>query len=130
MEKKNMKKAQQALSALLAVFPTTENLALFSGNTANKNIMESFLAFALRHGLIKKNEVKSLHDLIRQHSRPYQDLIPPNLSFEELLEKKQEVLKMKLSGRALTDRINSLLDEHRIELPKVSNSMLTRLKRE
>ena len=125
-----MKKAQQALSALLAVFPTTENLALFSGNTANKNIMESFLAFALRHGLIKKNEVKSLHDLIRQHSRPYQDLIPPNLSFEELLEKKQEVLKMKLSGRALTDRINSLLGEHRIELPKVSNSMLTRLKRE
>ena len=37
---------------------------------------------------------------------------------------------MNLSGRALTDRVNSLIKEYGIELPRVSNSMLTRLKKE
>ena len=53
----------------------------------------------------------------------------PNLSFEEFLEKKEEVLRIKLSERALLDRIDSLTDENRIELPRISDFMLTRLKR-
>lgn len=125
-----MKKEQQALSALLATFPSPEAMTLFSEDATNKNAMESFLAFALKNGLIKTKDEKSLQDLIRQHAGPSRELTLPNLSFEELLEKKEEVLKMKLSGRALTDRINSLISEHRIELPKVSNSMLSRLKKE
>ncbi len=126
-----MKKENNSLSALLAVFPTVETFTEFYENIDNKKAVESFVAFALGNDLIKKEDGKSLQALIRQHSRPKTDLTPPNhLSFEDLLEKKEEILKMNLSGRALTDRVNSLIKEHRIELPKVSNSMLTRLKKE
>jgi hypothetical protein len=126
-----MKKESNSLSALLAVFPTVETFAEFYENMDNKKAVESFVAFALGNDLIKKEDVKSLQALIRQYSRPKTDLIPPNhLSFEDLLEKKEEILKMNLSGRALTDRVNFLIKEQRIELPRVSNSMLTRLKKE
>ena len=126
-----MKKENNYLSALLAVFPTVETFTEFYENIENKKAVESFLAFALGNDLIKKEDGKNLQALIRQHSRPKTELIPPNhLSFEDLLEKKEEFLKMNLSGRALTDRVNSLIKEYRIELPKVSNSMLTRLKKE
>jgi tetratricopeptide (TPR) repeat protein len=47
-----------------------------------------------------------------------------------LLEKKADLLKMTLSIRALADRINSLIAECRIDLPKVDKSMLSRLKKE
>ena len=58
-----MKKEQQALSALLATFRPLRVLALFSENTANKNMMESFLDFALRNRLIKEKDEKDLQDL-------------------------------------------------------------------
>jgi hypothetical protein len=126
-----MKKENNSLSALLAVFPTVDTLAEFCEEVGNKKALESFLSFAFGNDLINKEDGKSLQALIRQHSRAKTNLIPPNhLSFEDLLEKKEEILKMNLSGRALTDRVNSLIKEHRIELPKVSNSMLTRLKKE
>jgi tetratricopeptide (TPR) repeat protein len=126
-----MKKESNSLSALLAVFPTVEAFTEFYENIDNKKALESFMAFALGNDLIKKEDGKSLQVLIRQYSRTKTDLTPPNhLSFEDLLEKKEEILKMNLSGRALTDRVNSLIKEHGIELPRVSNSMLTRLKKE
>ena len=126
-----MKKENNSLSALLAVFPTVEAFGEFYENIENKKAVESFLAFAVGNDLIKKDEEKNLQALIRQHTRQKKDLTPPNhLNFEDLLEKKEEILKMNLSGRALTDRVNSLIKEHRIELPRVSNSMLTRLKKE
>ncbi len=126
-----MKKENNSLSALLAVFPTIETFTEFYENMDNKKSVESFVAFAFQNDLIKKEDGKSLQALIRQHSRPKTELIPPNhINFEDLLEKKEEFLKMNLSGRALTDRVNALIKEHRIELPKVSNSMLTRLKKE
>jgi hypothetical protein len=126
-----MKKESNSLSALLAVFPTVDTFAEFCEEVDNKKALESFLSFAFRNDLIKKEDGKSLQALIRQHSRANTNLIPPNhLSFEDLLEKKEEILKMNLSGRALTDRVNSLIKEQLIELPKVSNSMLTRLKKE
>ncbi len=126
-----MIKKRNSLAALLAVFPTVETFAEFYKNIDNKKAVDSFIAFAAGNDLIKTEEGKSLQALIRQHSRSKVDLTPPNhLSFEELLEKKVEILKMNLSGRALTDRVNSLINEHRIELPRVSNSMLTRLKKE
>ncbi len=126
-----MKKESNSLSALLAVFPTVETFTEFYENIDNKKAVESFVSFAFRNDLIKKEDGKSLQALVRQHSRPKTDLTPPNhLNFEDLLEKKEEILKMNLSGRALTDRVNALIKEHRIELPKVSNSMLTRLKKE
>jgi hypothetical protein len=111
-----MKKDSNSLSALLAVFPTVEAFAEFHENIENKRALESFMAFSVENDLIKKEEVKSLQALIRQHSRPKKDLTPPpHLNFEDLLEKKEEILKMNLSGRALTDRVNSLIKEHRIQ---------------
>jgi tetratricopeptide (TPR) repeat protein len=126
-----MKKKENALSALRAVFPTPEALALFSKNIDNKKIFESFIAFAAVNGLIKTEDEKALQAFVRQHSRSEFDLTPPShLTFEELLKKKEEILKIGFSGRALTDHVNALIAEYRIELPKVSNAMLTRLKKE
>ncbi|MBI4767281.1 MAG: hypothetical protein HY787_22260 [Deltaproteobacteria bacterium] len=126
-----MKKENNSLSALLAVFPTVETFSEFYENIENRKAVESFLAFAAGNDLIKKNEEKDLQALIRQYTRQKKDLTPPpHLNFEDLLEKKEEILKMNLSGRALTDRVNSLIKEHGIELPRVSNYMLTRLKKE
>ena len=114
-----MKKENNSLSALLAVFPTVEAYAEFYENIDNKKALESFMAFAVRNDLINKEEEKSLQALIRQHSRPKKDLTPPpHLNFEDLLEKKEEILKMNLSGRALTDRVNSLIKEHRSNYPE------------
>ncbi|MCJ7833206.1 MAG: hypothetical protein MUQ20_02325, partial [Deltaproteobacteria bacterium] len=126
-----MKKKDKILSALLAVFPNIETFSQFSENRDNNKALQSFIAFAARNDLIKTEKGKSLEIFIRQHARSPQDCTPPNrLDFEELLEKKEELLKLNLSGRALTDRVNALIAENRIELPRVSNSMLTRLKKE
>jgi hypothetical protein len=126
-----VKKKEQALSALLAVFPTIETFSGFSKNPDNKKTLASFMAYGMKNDLIKTEDGRSLQSFIRQHSRPTHDLTAPNhLTFEALFEKREEILKMNLSGRALTDRINALIAEHQIELPKVSNSMLTRLKKE
>ncbi len=126
-----MKKKDKLFSALLAVFPNIETLTRFSGNSDDKKALNSFITFAFKNHLIKKEEFKNLETFIRQHARSLQDCTPPNrLDFKELLEKKEEILKLNLSGRALTDRVNALIAKYRIELPRVSNSMLTRLKKE
>jgi hypothetical protein len=125
-----MKENDKALAALLAVFPTPETLVQFSEKMDNKKALESFMDFAVTNNLIKKKDRKSLLNLINQHRRSTQDLTPPNnLNFEELLEKKKGILKLNFSGRILTNRVNALIAEHRIELPRVSNSMLSRLKK-
>jgi hypothetical protein len=52
------------------------------------------------------------------------------MSFESFFDQKETLLELHLSARALTDRINALLAQSGIELPRVSNSMLSRLKKE
>lgn len=52
------------------------------------------------------------------------------MDFAELLDKKDEWLKLNLSLRTMIERINKLLAKKQIALPKVTNSMLTRLKKE
>ncbi|MEW6187012.1 MAG: hypothetical protein AB1585_14860 [Thermodesulfobacteriota bacterium] len=126
-----MKKKEKMLSAFLAVFPNQETYLRFSENIDNKKALQSFILFAVKNNFIKTPEIKNLETFIKQHARSPRDCIPPaRLNFEELLEKKEDLLKLNLSGRALTDRVNTLINEHRIDLPKVSNSMLTRLKKE
>ncbi|MHB8137873.1 MAG: hypothetical protein ACYDGO_05730 [Smithellaceae bacterium] len=122
---------EKAMAALLAAFPTSQAWTAFSQNSDNGLIRDSFLSFAFREGLIKTTDIRSLETLISQQNVERTVFVPPsNLDFEELLDKKEELLKISLSLRGLTERINALLAEKQIALPKVTNSMLTRLKKE
>ncbi len=121
----------KAQSALLAAFPTPEAWKSFSQNTDNALIMDTFVNYAARAGLISTPDAQSLENVIlRQMLHRPAFKLPRHMDFEELLGKKDELLKLNISLRAMTERVNRLLAEKQIALPKVTNSMLTRLKKE
>lgn len=124
-----MKKQDKAMAAISAVFPTRETFVKFAEDSDNKETIQSFVDYAVRNKIIETSSPGSLEEFIAAHARPAEDCAPPDqLTFEELLEKKEETFRFNLSERALVDRINSLVSGSGIDLPKVSNSMLTRLK--
>jgi len=126
-----MSKHEREKSALLAVFPTLEQFTQFAANSGNARIVQSFIDYATRNALIDSGDENRLREFIQGNAKGLEDRTPPEyLNFEELLERKEDLLGLTLSTRALTERINALLAEHKIDLPKVSNSMLTRLKKE
>ncbi len=126
-----MTKNDKARSALLAVFPTFETFVTFSRDSGNLGTIQSFVDYAVRNRIIDSPDQDKLRDFIRSNAKAPRDCTPPkNLSFGELFEKKEDLLELHLSARTLTGRINSFLAQNKIDLPKVSNSMLTRLKRE
>ena len=74
---------------------------------------------------------ESLEQFIRTHANdPIKFKVPSDITFEELLNKKEEMLHLNLSLRAFCNRINTILTTHKITLPHVTNSMLIRLKKE
>lgn len=126
-----MKNKDRALSALMAVFPTPDSHARFAGHIENRKMLQSLAEFAAGAGLIESPEQHRLEELVRRNAIGVEMCTPPgHLDFDQFLDQKDVLLELTLSARALTDRINALLQEHRIDLPKVSNSMLTRLKKE
>ncbi len=126
-----MHKQERAAAALLAVFPTPECFDRFAGNTENQQALRSLVAFAARHKVIAVPDGAVLRAYVAAHAREAEACRPTgHLGFEEFLEQKEVLIELNLSARALTDRINALIAEHGIALPKVSNSMLTRLKKE
>ena len=126
-----MPKTTDAFSALLAVFPTPASYRLFSESGDNAQILETIVAFAYRNGVIDAAESSFLEKFISENERAEEVCTPPSrMTFESFFDQKEKVLDLNLSARALADRINALLAEHGIELPKVSNSMLSRLKKE
>lgn len=126
-----MQTKDKARNALLAAFPTPEAWTAFSQNNDNALIMDTFVNYAARSNLIDTPDVSSLEDfVIRQMIHLHAFKPPKHMDFEELLDKKDELLKLNISLRAMTERINKLLAENQIALPKVTNSMLTRLKKE
>ncbi|PKN19420.1 MAG: hypothetical protein CVU71_07905 [Deltaproteobacteria bacterium HGW-Deltaproteobacteria-6] len=126
-----MQAKDKAASALLAAFPTPEAWTAFSQNSDNALIMDTFVNYAARSGLIEAPDVPSLEDfVIRQMIHRHAFKLPKHMDFEELLDKKDDLLKLNISLRAMTERINKLLAEKQIALPKVTNSMLTRLRKE
>jgi|GEM_PF-6241294 len=48
-----MTKKEKAISALMAVFPAAETFTVFSQNSDNAIILDSFINFAARNGIIK-----------------------------------------------------------------------------
>ena len=124
-----MKKQDKSITALLAVFPTPESLTRFAAESDNARAVQSFITFAKKNSLIAKNDFQSLSSLIATHVRAAEDsTLPTELDFGELLEKRGEWIRCNLSIRSLTERINSLIGHHGIKLPRVSDSMLARLK--
>lgn len=126
-----MKIKEKALSALRAVFPTTGSLSQFTETSNNAIIYNSLIDYAVRNGLIKTADENNFEILINRHADSAEQFMPPkHLNFENFLEKKDELLRLNLSLRAITGRINAFLAAERIALPQVTNSMLSRLKRE
>lgn len=126
-----MKAKERSKSALLAVFPTAENFAQFTTDSENTKTLHSFCRFAFKNGLIEKEHEDSLKAFLQRNSIGKDECRPPeNIDFESFLDQKEAHLELKLSMRALTDQINALIESHQVELPKVSNSMLSRLKKE
>ena len=126
-----MQTNDKAHSALLSTIPTAEAWKAFSQNSDNTLIIDTLVNYAARSGLIPASEVQLLEKYVLRQVVHRTTFRPPkHLGFEELLDKKEEILKVGISLRGLTERINALLAENQIALPKVTNSMLTRLKKE
>ncbi|MEN6509902.1 MAG: hypothetical protein ABFD63_14175, partial [Smithella sp.] len=125
-----MQEKVKALNALMTAFPSSETWITFCQNKDNSLIVDTVLHYAVRCGLIKSADPDKFETLLQQNLRPSLFKPPRHLNLEELLDKKEEFLKISLSLRGLTERINALLAEKQIALPKVTNSMITRLKRE
>lgn len=124
-------KKDRAASALLAVFPTPETFIAFAEDGENAGTLQTVLDFAKREEIIASGNAEDLENFFRRHARSLEDCTPPDhINFEKLLGEKDDLLKLNMSIRALTDRINTLLTKNQIDLPRVSNSMLTRLKKE
>lgn len=122
---------KKAHHALIASFPSFETWQKFSQNRDNDPIKDSFLNFSFRHGLIKNSNLGSLDSYLVDNALGVTNLNEAGqIGFEDFLDGKNELLRVNQSLRALTARINSLLDQEKIALPKVANSMLTRLKKE
>lgn len=122
---------EKASSAILALFPNSALWMSFLQNEDNKAICRSLADFAFRHKLTVSVEIAALENFVlRETEQKPISVRPAQLGFEELLDKKEGFLKVAISLRAWTGRINSLLNHQRILLPKVTNTMLTRLKKE
>lgn len=126
-----MKKSERAFSAIMAVFPTSESYKRFAEGRENLKILRAFIDYAFINGLIPSADEKMLREMITSNARTKEMCTPPNhLNFEMFLDQKEALLELNISARALTNRINALLVENDILLPGVSNSMLTRFKKE
>jgi len=126
-----MTKQDQAKSSIISVFPSEEAFKEFCQESDNLSILKSILDFAFRHKVIDKADQQALCRFIRQYSMIVEEpVVEKHICFEDLLEKKKGLINFDLSVRALTCRINLLIDDCKIGLPKVTNSMLTRLKKE
>lgn len=126
-----MDKKERALSALMAVFPNVDSYLQFIEHSDNHDVLQSFIEFAYANEIIDTANENTLRETIDEHARSHEMCIPPkNLNFEVFFDQKEVLLELNLSARALTNRINSLISEHEIQLPNVSNSMITRFKKE
>lgn len=126
-----MKKNEHAESALIAAFPTLDSFENFMGDGENGKILDSLCTFAEKAGVIDNNSKAALKTFIKQNVLSPENFQPPNsLNFESFFDQKEDLIGLELSMRALTDCINAFIETHQLHLPKVSNSMISRLKKE
>ncbi len=116
---------------MMAVFPTSDSFTRFAARVDNQASLQSFVSFAYDNDIIPDAREASLDAFIAANARGEEICTPPNhLSFDNFFDQKEVLLELTLSARALVERINSLIKECRIDLPKATSSMLTRLKKE
>lgn len=116
---------------MMAVFPTSDSFTRFAARIDNQASLQSFVSFAYDNDIIPDAREASLDAFIAANARSEEICTPPNhLSFDNFFDQKEVLLELTLSARALVKRINSLIKECRIALPKATSSMLTRLKKE
>lgn len=124
-------KKNNRISALLAAFPTHENFLTFAQNSENAKALKSLILFAEKNAIIPAAEAGALERFIQENALQREDLKPPTpMNFSDFFDQKETLLELNLSVRALTERMNALLDQCELDLPRVSNSMLSRLKKE
>ncbi|MCX7981591.1 MAG: hypothetical protein N2572_01620 [Syntrophales bacterium] len=126
-----MRKVNKAFNVLMAMFPSYESWLMFVGREENTEVLNDLIDFARREGLLTLGTKEELEALINQFPgvrRVEMRHLP--VDFGDLLERRKEFLNLSVSLRSWVKRINALLDEHRIRLPRISNTMITRLKKE
>lgn len=127
----SMKKTKRVRSAVVAAFPTLDCFVQFEADSENSKILQSLCAFAHKNGVIDINDSDCLKTFIHKNELSHEECQPPSsLDFESFFDQKEELIGLALSMRALTDKINLFIDKYQLDLPKVSNSMLSRLKKE
>lgn len=93
-------------------------------------MLQSFVDFAARHGLIDAPTNEAFKAFIHKNSRPPINKNLNDLTMEELINNKDELLNIRISNRALIDKINGLIAKNDIKLPQLSSAMFTRLKKQ
>lgn len=122
---------KKAGQALLSVFPSEETFMNVSSNSENDSFIQSFIKFAFDEKLIAECNHKAFQNFIGIHTaNSTENILPENITMEQFFENKQEFLNIEFSVRGLCIKINSLIKRKKIDLPQVSNTMLTRLKKE
>ncbi len=118
-------------AALIAVFSTTKDFVKFAETKENSRTLRSLMSLAAKKKLIPTDSFEAFLDFIHRNSNLDRTfLLPRRLNFERFLAQKDKLLGIDISVRILVDDANKLLDRYDIALPKVTNTMLSRLKKE
>lgn len=96
----------------MSVFPTPETFQTFCKDSNNRKTVDSIIILAMETQLINNKTEKDFLHLIRKG-----------------LEEKG-LLQLSISTRALTGHVNNSINKNGMALPKLTSTMLTRLKKE
>lgn len=123
--------SERAAFALLAIFPTPETVDDFSTEEGGVSRLRSFIKYAADTGVIKDAKEETFKRFVRENERTEEDFrLPESVTIENLFIQARDLLDLNVSIRGLTERINALIKNSGIDLPPVSNTMFSRLKRE
>ncbi len=120
---------EKARNALTAVFPNIKSISDFIKDSEGRKRLWSFIDFAARHGLIESKTNEAFNAFILSNSRSSKNESLNDLTMEELINNKEDYLSIRISNKALIDKINALLSKNGIKMPQLSRAMFTRLKK-